>query len=594
MLTVRRVMGTETEYALLDAARSNLDPQELSVNLLRTWEISAADSLPSSLQVPDPDSPLEERRLVMGAGCRFDYSGEHPERDERGFEQQDLPAQARTNDELGAVLTGAQARWVQKVNKFEAHYYRGNATHLPNGARLYIDHTHPEYATPECLGPDETVLHELAGDYLMEQAGQALAQVNAPDGRPYQPVLIKNNTDGKGAAWGAHENYLVKRETDWETIVQVMLPFLVSRPIIGGAGRIGIGEHSEQNGFQIFQRADYIEEEVSLFTTHQRPIVNTRDEPHCSPHSYRRFHLTTADSLVLMEPRKLCLGITAVVLDLIEKEPEIAKRLAEQYALADPVAAIKQISHDTTLQTQCQLKAGGTASALQIQEGFLRACQQVGAADEQTQQTLTHWQSTLDKLSQGWQQAATCVQWCAKLALWEKMCQRYQCDFNDPRIVAADLQFSMLGKTSLARIWAKAKGIVPLKSEQELEEALAHGSASTRSGGRARLFTAFPNRVWAASWTSWLLDIDRDLLLRVQLPNPYHPTAQEVEKALVGVKTGKESQGEALLVVLRRLGLEIPEELTTVGWDEGFYADGAFGKAGPITASPQPNESLGE
>lgn len=573
MIDVMRIMGTETEYALLDATNPTADPEQLAVALLRSWAVSQSDTLPASVHVPDPFRPDTERHLVAGAGCRFDYSGEHPERDARGFSHHELPPEARTDEELGAVLTKSTARWVSRVDTFGEHYYRGNATHVPNGARIYIDHTHPENATPECFGPKETVAYEKAGDRLMLQAARALNSRPAPHEPPKHCVVVKNNTDGTGAAWGAHENYLMQRDTDWDTIVQVMLPFLTTRQIYGGSGRLGIGSESETPGFQIFQRADYIEDEVSLYTTHQRPIINTRDEPHALPSQFRRFHVITADSSVLAATKYLCLGASAAVLDLIEKYPQQAVALAEKWRLMHPVSAIKHFSRDTTLRQSCPLARGGNASAWDIQAVYLDACMNLGAANAETSEVLELWGRVLAQLKQGWANATTTVEWCAKLEILQSLCDKYRCDFTDPRLKAADLQFSLLDSSGLGWRLEQAGRVDSVVDEAAVTTAMAHGPASTRAGGRAAFFRAFPQRVWAASWTSWLLDVDKEHLLRVQLPDPAHPTRGEVEKALHGLATGDNAGGEDVLTALKRLGLELPAELYTVGWDEGFYAD---------------------
>ena len=275
----------ETEYALIDRDDPGADPDQLARALLFTYaRDAAAGGAPSTDHVP----AAAGRKLLAGAGCRFDYSGELPTRDARDGADRDLVPEARTDREAGAVLTGSPTRWVKRVTPFESHYYRGSASHAANGARLYVDHTHPEYASPEALGPREAVLYDRAGDLLMHRAETALSRE-----RGSRVQVIKNNTDGHGAAWGAHESYTVRRDVPWDLLTAVTLPFLATRQVIGGAGRVGIGAQSRTPGFQIFARADYIEQEVSIYTTRERPIVNTRDEPHAEASRWRRLHVIT-------------------------------------------------------------------------------------------------------------------------------------------------------------------------------------------------------------------------------------------------------------------------------------------------------------
>ena len=167
------------------------------------------------------------------------------------------------------------------------------------------------------------------------------AHYRYPARRGTRIQVIKNNTDGHGSAWGAHESYAVNRETPWQLLTDILLPFLVSRSVVCGSGRVGIGPASEEPGFQIMARADFVEQEVSLYTTRERPIVNTRDEPHADASRWRRLHVITADSSCLAVSALLRLGMTAALLSLVEAEPDRARALADRLRLANPVAAIR-------------------------------------------------------------------------------------------------------------------------------------------------------------------------------------------------------------------------------------------------------------
>ena len=593
MITVRRIMGVETEYALIDRDDPSADPDRLARALLFAYaREAAAGGAPSTDHVPADAG----RELLAGAGCRFDYSGELPTRDARDGADHDLAPEARTDREAGAVLTGSPTRWVKRVAPFEAHYYRGSASHAVNGARLYVDHTHPEYASPEALGPREAVLYDKAGDLLMHRAETALGRR-----RGSRIQVIKNNTDGHGAAWGAHESYAVRRSVPWELLTSVILPFLVTRQVIGGSGRVGIGPDGLTPGFQVFARADYVEQEVSLYTTRERPIVNTRDEPHADASRWRRLHVITADSSNLAITGLLRTGSMAALLSLVEEHPERARALAERFAFADPVGALRAFSHDPDLRVRCDLAAGGAASALEVQRAFLteiRAAARLdgeadGASegpDEETAEILALWGEALDALERSPLRAAHLVEWCAKLAVLERLRTRYGCGWDDPRIRAADLQLGVVDPaTSLAAALERAGSVRRVVDDQAVRAAVERAPADTRAGGRAAFLRAFPDRVWAASWTSLVVDTGGTDLLRVSLPDPAHPTAKEAERALgrgAGGDRGAEGgadddRGASLVSALEALGVEIPEEPRTYAWDEGFYADSAPGTPGP-------------
>ncbi|MDC4232311.1 proteasome accessory factor PafA2 family protein [Actinomyces sp. B33] len=586
MISVRRIMGIETEYALVDHARPGPVPEQVAVDLLYAYAAQAArEGQPSTPHVP----AKEGRSLAPGAGCRFDYSGELPSRDARDGRDHDLPPEARTDREAGAVLTGSPVRWIQRVDAFGQHYYRGSSTHAVTGARLYVDHTHPEYASPEALGPLAAARYDRAGDLLMHRAETALSRE-----RGARVQIVKNTTDAHGSAWGAHESYAVDRAVSWDLLSDVMLSLLVSRSIVCGSGRLGLGAESREPGFQILARADFVEQEVSLYTTRNRPIVNTRDEPHADAGRWRRLHVITADSSCLAVSAFLRLGLTACVLSLVEQDPRRARVLADRVALADPVGAIRVFSRDMSLTASCPLAAGGEATALEIQREFLAevlACAGDEEPDEETAAVLGLWAEALDAVEQGPGRAAHLVEWCAKLTLLERLRARYGCGWDDPRLAAADLQFAVVDPaTSLAARLERAGSVRRVLTDDEVAAAVTEPPVDTRAGGRAAFLRLFPGRVWAASWTSLVVDVDAERLLRVTLPDPAHPTAAEVERACeealrrgAGGDAYEGAHGadgilerggaEHLIAALEALGLEVPDQPEVFDWDEGFYAE---------------------
>src|SRR3954464_7138186 len=248
-MTVRRVMGTETEFGISVQGQPTANPMVASSQIVNAYA----------------SSTLRARR------ARWDFEEESPLRDARGFDMSRETADPTqlTDEDLGLA----------------------NVI-LTNGARLYVDHAHPEYSTPECTNPRDIVLWDKAGERVRAEAARRAATI--PGALPIH--LYKNNTDNKGASYGAHENYLMRRSTPFADIVTYLTPFFVTRQIVCGAGRVGIGQDGSGPGFQLSQRADFFEVEVGLETTLKRPIINTRDEPHADADKYRRLHVIIGDA----------------------------------------------------------------------------------------------------------------------------------------------------------------------------------------------------------------------------------------------------------------------------------------------------------
>lgn len=558
MISARRIMGIETEYAAIDRVNPGCDPEKLATDLLYAYAEEATRlGLPTTTHVPAPVG----RELLPGAGCRFDYSGELPEADARGFLEENLPEEARTNEELGAVLTGSSTRWVQRLSKFSAHFYRGSATHAVNGGRLYTDHSHPEYASPETTNPRDCATWDRAGDLILLRAARALNS-KGPD---HNVVIFKNNVDGKGQAWGAHESYELRRDVDWQLVTDALIPFLTTRQVYCGSGRVGIGTRSEEAGFQMFQRADFVEREVSLFTTRERPIVNTRDEPHADPQVRRRLHIITADSLISGIASMLRLGTLACLLSLLENYPDEVAELSEELRLKNPVEAIRVISRDLELKAKLPLRSGEAATALEIQRRFLDlAREHAQGTDAETEEILQLWEEALDALSTGTAQAASYVEWCAKYEILNRMRQKFRCGWDDPRIRAADLQFASIDPASSLGLALERSGTLrKVLDSAAITKAEFNAPNDTRAGGRAALLEKYQDLIWGASWTSVVADIGRESYLRVSLLDPYHPTRAEVEAAIKG--------SGSVVETLQKLGIEIPEDSKKLSWYEGVY-----------------------
>src|SRR5437667_3369390 len=264
----------------------------------------------------------------------WDFEDESPGRDARGFARE------------GAAPPEIETHLVNTV--------------LTNGARYYVDHAHPEYSTPECADALELVCADKAGERILARSMQAARRLL---GGGQEIVVYKNNTDGKGNSYGTHENYLVDRSVPFATLVRQLLPWFVTRQVFTGAGKVGGENGTGHTGYQLSQRADFFEEEVGLETTLKRPIVNTRDEPHADPQKYRRLHVIVGDANLSEIATLLKVGVTAIVLSMIEDD-WLKDR---DFTLQAPVAAIRRVSYDLGLREPLPLADGGTMTALEMQ-----------------------------------------------------------------------------------------------------------------------------------------------------------------------------------------------------------------------------------
>src|SRR5689334_23935512 len=394
-MTVHRIMGTDLEFGIHVLGTPSANPMLTSSQLVNAYASTAQRS----------------RR------ARWDFEEESPLRDARGFDLSRSAADPSqlTDEEIGLA----------------------NLI-LTNGARLYVDHAHPEYSTPECTNPRDIVLWDKAGEQVIATAAAA---VDIPGQPPL--VLYKNNTDNKGASYGAHENYLMKRSTPFPDIVRHLTPFFVSRQVICGAGRVGIGQDGGKHGFQISQRADYFEVEVGLETTLKRPIINTRDEPHADPEKYRRLHVIIGDANLAEISTYLKLGTTALVLSMIED-----RFIGVDLAVEQPVRALRDVSHDPSLTHLLSLADGRKLTAVQLQMEYLDLAKKyvedrLGAdADPQTVDVLARWESVLSRLEEDPMLCARELDWVAKLQLLQQYRDRDGLEWDDAKLHLIDLQYA--------------------------------------------------------------------------------------------------------------------------------------------------------
>jgi Pup amidohydrolase len=473
---------------------------------------------------PSEVNPVLASSMVVGAyraagrtEVRWDHADEHPLRDARGYEVPD-PHEPLADDELGLANTV-----------------------LTNGARFYVDHAHPEYSSPEVTTARDLVIWDKAGERILEDAA-ARAAVTLPAGS--RVLIHKNNTDGKGAAYGTHENYLVPRDVPFGRLTRQLLPLFVSRPVYVGAGRIG-SELDDTVGFQLTQRADFFEVEVGLETTLKRPLMNTRDEPHADPDRYRRLHVINGDANLCEVATYLKVGVVMLVLGLIEDEA-----LPEPPALADPVAAFHAVSHDLTQARPLRLADGTTATPVEIQWHYLEAARkhlERGGLAPEGAEVIERWEAVLTTAEDDPRRLAGQVDWATKLHLLEAYREREGLDWTHDRLKAIDLQYHDVrrDKGLYQRLVARGR-VETLVTEDEVQAAITSPPEDTRAWFRGECLRRFPDQVVAAGWDSLILDTGRDALQRLPMMEPGRGT-----KAHVGALLDEVHDAAELLERLR-------------------------------------------
>ena len=501
---MRRIMGTEVEYGIAVPGDATANPVLTSTQVVLAYAAAA-------------DIPRARR-------ARWDYEVESPLRDARGFDLGSPGGHPGDSDveDLGAA----------------------NVI-LTNGARLYVDHAHPEYSAPEVTNARDAVIWDKAGERVMEEAAMRAATV------PGQPrlQLYKNNVDGKGASYGTHENYLMQRSTPFTAVIAGLTPFFASRQVVVGSGRVGVGASGEEAGFQLSQRSDYIEVEVGLETTLKRGIINTRDEPHADADKYRRLHVIIGDATLAEYSTFLKLGTTALVLSMIEDGVRF-----DDLRLLEPVRSVHRISHDPTLRVTVDLSDGRRMTALDLQRIYLeRAWEHEertadGEIDPVTREVLDVWQEVLDDLATDPMRCADRLDWVAKLKLLESYRDRDQLPWDSPKLNLIDLQYADVRQAKgLYNRLVTRGSIKRLVTEEQVRAAVTAPPEDTRAYFRGRCLERYPAEVAAASWDSVIFDLGRESLVRIPTLEPLRGT-----RGHVGELIDNSADASALVEALTR------------------------------------------
>src|SRR5438067_520201 len=333
-----------------------------------------------------------------------------------------------------------------------------------------------------------------------------------------------------------------EEETPFAEIVRHLTPFFVSRQVVVGAGRVGIGQDGRQHGFQISQRADFFEVEVGLETTLKRPIINTRDEPHADPERYRRLHVIIGDANMSEVSTYLKVGTTALVLAMIEE-----RWFAEtgvDLSVEGPVAALRAVSHDATLAQQVTLRDGRRLTAVQLQMEFLeqarKFCQDRYGddLDDQTADVLTRWESVLERLSVDPMSLSRELDWVAKYELLQGYRDRESLDWEAHKLQLVDLQYSDVrpDKGLYNRLLARGR-MERIVTDAEVDRGVSEPPEDTRAFLGGRCLAKFADDVAAASWDSVIFDVGRDSLQRVPMLEPLRGTRAHVEELLERCET---------------------------------------------------------
>jgi Pup amidohydrolase len=475
-MAIPKVIGTETEYGISAVGAPDFNPVLSSSLLISTY----AGAL---------------RRI------RWDYEQESPLRDARGFEPVQIREPAEEDLGLANVI-------------------------LPNGARYYVDHAHPEYSTPECASPRQLVVHDKAGERVLERSLTELDHVLPPGQRI---AIYKNNSDGKGNSYGTHENFLVDRGTPFGIIVRDLTPFLVSRQIYTGAGKLGgeaPSDDRDRHRYQLSQRADFFEAEVGLETTLKRPIINTRDEPHADPDKYRRLHVIVGDANMSEVATYLKLGTTSIVLKMIEDEylPDLT--------MANPVAALHEVSRDLSCTARLHLADGRRLKAVEIQWEYLERARKYVEQEDDTpdnRDVLQRWENVLSALESDPLSLQRELDWVAKYRLLESYRERDGLAWSDPKLRLIDLQYHDIrtDKGLYYRMAATGK-VDRLVSDREIEQAVMEPPEDTRAYFRGRCIARYPDAIAAASWDSMIFDTGKEALQRIPMREPLRGTREHV------------------------------------------------------------------
>jgi proteasome accessory factor A len=426
-------------------------------------------------------------------------------------------------DEVARYLFRRVVSWGRSSNVF-----------LENGARLYLDvGSHPEYATPECDSIADLVVHDKAGERILEHLVNSAEARLREEGIRGVVFLFKNNTDSAGNSYGCHENYLTSRRDDFGHYAEVLIPFLVSRQIYAGSGKVL--QTARGAMYCISQRAEHIWEGVSSATTRSRPIINTRDEPHADAERFRRLHVIVGDSNMSEYATFLKVGATSILLRMLE-DPGVVLR---DMTLENPIRAIREISHDTTLRRRVRLANGREASALDIQsEYFNRAkrYQETRGLSALEDQALAMWEHCLKQLeTDPWSLDREC-DWVIKHRLIEHYRRREGVPLTHPKVALMDLQYHDVSRDRGLFYKMQNRGLVERTcTDEEIETAVDQPPQTTRAKLRGEFIRRAKERRrdFTVDWVH--LKLNDQAQRTVLCKDPFKSRDERVEKLIASL-----------------------------------------------------------
>jgi proteasome accessory factor A len=426
-------------------------------------------------------------------------------------------------DEVARYLFRRVVSWGRSSNVF-----------LENGARLYLDvGSHPEYATPECDSVQDVVVHDKAGERILEGLLKSAEQRLREEGIRGEVYLFKNNTDSAGNSYGCHENFLVEREGDFARFTDILIPFLVSRQVYAGAGKVL--QTTRGAMYCVSQRAEHIWEGVSSATTRSRPIINTRDEPHADAERFRRLHVIVGDSNMSEYTTFLKIGTTALLLRILEED----KGSWRDMSLENPIRAIREISHDMTCRRKVRLANGRELSAVEIQLEYLQRAQRFAerrGLNPAEKQALEMWEHVMAALETDPLQLDREVDWVIKYKLLEAYRARHDLPLTHPKIALMDLLYHDVNRERSLFYMLQKKGVVDRTvTDGAIKEAMTTPPQTTRARLRGEFIrkAKAKKRDYTVDWVHLKLNdqAQRTLLCK----DPFKAHDERVERLIASL-----------------------------------------------------------
>jgi proteasome accessory factor A len=500
-MSIPKVIGLEQEYAVTLQGRSDFDPIQISFLLVNSLK-KASDTL-------------------------WDYRDESPFLDARGFnasEEKEIRVSHRDNYRINNLLL--------------------------NGARLYVDHAHPEFSTAECRSLREAVAFDRAGERILEEAARRLARQHrgSPD-----ILIYKNNSDYKGNSYGCHENYLVEsRVYDQifpaypaypKLISQLLVPFLVTRQVLCGSGKVGSENGTAPCDYQLSQRADFFETLIGANTTSRRPIVNSRDEPHADRKRYRRLHVILGDANMSETSSFLKLGTTQLILRMLEDNWALPN-----LAIEDPVRALVSISHDPSCKAPIAMADGRRLTAVEVQRLFWEPASEYvtaglePAANAEAREVVQLWDSILSALSKEPMELADRLDWVAKLALIDRYRSRRNLGWDSPRLKVLDIQYHDVrrGRGLYYLLLREGRMRRMLADDTMVERFITQPPESTRAYFRSKCMEKFGHGITEANWDALTFSVGNQKSQKIRLADPLKGTRALTEHLLQSATTPTE------------------------------------------------------